>query len=60
MMGGHFYHKRVRTCVALFGSMFDDMHILRTAADGKVLSQVKLASDIRTSQEFHLTTRGDE
>lgn len=42
MMGGHFYHKRVRTCVALFGSMFDDMHILRTAADGKVLSQVKL------------------
>jgi hypothetical protein len=42
MMGGHFYHKRVRTCVALFGSMFDDMHILRTAADGKVLSQIKL------------------
>jgi hypothetical protein len=42
MMGGHFYHKRMRTCVALFGSMFNDMHILRTAADGKVLSQVKL------------------
>ncbi len=52
MMGGHFYHKRVRTCVALFGSMFDNINILRTASSGKVLSQVKVPLSYAPARSF--------
>lgn len=52
MMGGHFYHKRVRSCVALFGSMFDDIHILRTNNSGKVLSQVKVPLSYAPARSF--------
>lgn len=52
MMGGHFYHKRVRTCVALFGSMFDNINILRTASSGKVLSQMKVPLSYAPARSF--------
>ena len=52
MMGGHFYHKRVRTCVALFGSMFDNINILRTASNGKVLSQMKVPLSYAPARSF--------
>lgn len=52
MMGGHFYHKRVRTCVALFGSMFDNINILRTASNGNVLSQVKVPLSYAPARSF--------
>ena len=52
MMGGHFYHKRVRSCVALFGSMFDDIHVLRTNSSGKVLSQVKVPLSYAPARSF--------
>jgi len=52
MMGGHFYHKRVRTCVAVFGSMFDDIHVLRTDSNGKVLSQVKVPLSYAPKRSF--------
>jgi len=51
-MGGHFYHKRVRSCVALFGSMFDDLHVLRTNSNGKVLSQVKVPLSYAPARSF--------
>jgi len=52
MMGGHFYHKRVRTCVAVFGSMFNDLHVLRTDSNGKVLSQVKVPLSYAPKRSF--------
>ncbi len=52
MMGGHFYHKRVRTCVAVFGSMFNDLHVLRTDKSGKVLSQVKVPLSYAPKRSF--------
>ncbi len=52
MMGGHFYHKRVRTCVAVFGSMFNDLHVLRTDSAGKVLSQVKVPLSYAPKRSF--------
>lgn len=52
MMGGHFYHKRVRSCVALFGSMFDNIHVLRTNNSGKVLSQVKVPLSYAPARSF--------
>ena len=52
MMGGHFYHKRVRTCVAVFGSMFNDLHVLRTDSNNKVLSQVKVPLSYAPKRSF--------
>jgi hypothetical protein len=52
MMGGHFYHKRVRTCVAVFGSMFNDLHVLRTDSNDKVLSQVKVPLSYAPKRSF--------
>lgn len=52
MMGGHFYHRRVRSCVAIFGSMFDNIHVLRTNTSGKVLSQVKVPLSYAPSRSF--------
>lgn len=52
MMGGHFYHRRVRSCVALFGSMFDNLHVLRTNSSGKVLSQVKVPLSYAPARSF--------
>jgi hypothetical protein len=52
MIGSHFYHKRVRTCVAVFGSLFNDLHVLRTDANGKVLSQVKVPLSYAPKRSF--------
>ena len=52
MMGSHFYHKRVRTCVAVFGSMFNNLHVLRTDANDKVLSQVKVPLSYAPKRSF--------
>jgi len=52
MMGSHFYHKRVRTCVAVFGSMFNNLHVLRTDSAGKVLSQVKVPLSYAPKRSF--------
>jgi hypothetical protein len=42
MFGTYFYHKRIRKCVALFGSIFNNLYILRKAADGTGYSTVKV------------------
>ena len=52
MLGSHFYHKRVRTCVAVFGSLFNNIHILRTDANDKVLSQVKVPLSYAPKRSF--------
>ena len=52
MIGSHFYHKRVRTCVAVFGSLFNDIHVLRTDANDKVLSQVKVPLSYAPKRSF--------
>lgn len=51
-MGSHFYHKRVRTCVAVFGSMFNNLHVLRTDSNNKVLSQVKVPLSYAPKRSF--------
>ena len=28
MFGGHFYHKKVRKCVAMFGTLFNNIYVL--------------------------------
>lgn len=42
MLGTHFYHEKIRKCVAIFGRLFNNIYVLRKDASGKVISQVKV------------------
>jgi hypothetical protein len=42
MFGGHFYHATMRKSVAVFGTLFNNISVIRKAADGGVLNQVKV------------------
>lgn len=42
MFGNWFYHKRVRTAVSLFGSLFNNLYVLRQNSSGETISQVKV------------------
>lgn len=41
-MFSHFYHQRVRKAVAMFGSLFNNIYVLRKNSSGAVVSQVKV------------------
>jgi len=36
MFGTHFYHKKVRTCVAIFGKIFNNIYVVRPSSQLKV------------------------
>jgi len=42
MFGTHFYHEKIRKCVAIFGRMFNNIYVLRKNSAGTVISQVKV------------------
>jgi len=42
MFGTHFYHEKIRKCVAIFGRMFNNIYVLRKNSSGEVVSQVKV------------------
>jgi len=42
MFGTYFYHRRIRRTVSVFGSLFSNIHIVRTDANDSVISTVKV------------------
>ena len=38
----YFYHQKIRKAVAMFGTMFNHIHVVRTDANGGTLSQVRV------------------
>ena len=42
MFGTHFYHEKTRKCVAIFGRLFNNIHVIRKNSTGGVMSQVKV------------------
>jgi len=38
----YFYHQKIRKAVAMFGTMFNHIHVVRTDASGGTLSQVRV------------------
>lgn len=42
MFGGHFYHERIRKAVAMFGSLFNNIIVVRKDGSGKTLNQQKV------------------
>jgi hypothetical protein len=41
MFGTHFYHQKVRKCVAMFGTLFNNIYVIRKNTAGAAISQVK-------------------
>ena len=42
MFGPHFYHQKVRKCVAAFGSLFTNLNVIRNDKAGNVISTVRV------------------
>lgn len=52
MFGTYFYHQRIRKSVAVFGSLFNNLHVLRKNSGGEVISQVKVPLSYAPSRDF--------
>lgn len=52
MFGQHFYHEKIRKCVATFGTMFNNLYVLRKDAAGDVISQLKVPLSYAPKQKF--------
>lgn len=52
MFGGHFYPERIRKAVAVFGSLFNNLNVIRKSAAGEVLSQVKVPLSYSPKRDF--------
>lgn len=52
LFGSHFYHERIRKTVAVFGSLFNDINIVRKDASGAVISQLKVPLSYAPKRDF--------
>ena len=52
MFGGHFYHATMRKSVAVFGTLFNNINVIRKAADGGVLNQIKVPLSYGPKEKF--------
>lgn len=52
MFGDHFYHQRIRKAVAVFGSLFNNIYVVRTNAAGASLSQTKVPLSYAPKRDF--------
>ena len=52
MLGSWFYHKRVRTAVSVFGSLFNNIYVLRQNSAGETISQVKVPLSYAPKRSF--------
>jgi len=52
MFGSHFYHATMRKSVAVFGTLFNDINIVRKDGNGGILSQQKVPLAYGPKQKF--------
>lgn len=52
MFGDHFYHATMRKSVAVFGTLFNNIKVIRKASGGGVLNQVKVPLAYGPKQKF--------
>tara|TARA_R110002153_G_scaffold18983_1_gene65594 strand:+ start:1733 stop:2728 length:996 start_codon:yes stop_codon:yes gene_type:complete len=52
MFGNHFYHAAIRRTVAVFGTIFNDINVLRKGTDGSAKSIVKVPLAYGPKQKF--------
>lgn len=52
MLGSYFYHERIRKSVALFGSLFNNIYVIRKDSSNQVISQVRVPLSYAPSTSF--------
>ena len=52
MFGGHFYHATTRKAVAIFGTLFNNLKVIRKDGNGNVLNQIKVPLAYGPKQKF--------
>lgn len=52
MFGGHFYHATMRKSVAVFGTMFNNINVIRKDGSGGILNTVKVPLAYGPKQKF--------
>jgi len=52
MFGTHFYHQKIRKCVAIFGALFNNLYVLRKNSSGQVVSQIKVPLSYAPKQKY--------
>ena len=52
MFGSYFYHQRIRKAVAIFGSLFNDIYVVRRNANNSVRSQEKVPLSYAPRRDF--------
>ena len=52
MFGGHYYHATMRKSVAIFGTLFNNLSIVRKDGSGGILSQQKVPLAYGPKQKF--------
>ncbi len=52
MLTQHFYHEKIRKCVAVFGTLFNNIYLLRKDSSGSVISQIKVPLSYSPKQKF--------
>jgi len=52
MFGGHFYHATMRKSVAVFGTLFNNINVIRKDGSGGILNQVKVPLAYGPKQKF--------
>ncbi len=52
MFGTYFYNETIKRCVSVFGTMFNNIDVKKTKADGTVLTIVKVPISYGPSQRF--------
>jgi hypothetical protein len=52
MFTGYFYHERIRKSVAIFGSLFNNIYVLRKNSSGQVISQTRVPLAYAPSRDY--------
>lgn len=52
MFGTHFYHQKLRKAVAVFGTLFNNIYVLRKDSAGQVISQIKVPLSYAPKQKY--------
>jgi len=52
MLNQHFYHEKIRKCVAVFGTLFNNIYVMRKNSSGATISQLKVPLSYAPKQKF--------
>ena len=52
MFGSYFYHSSIRRTIAVFGTLFNNINIRKTDANGKILQEIKVPLAYGPRQKF--------